>query len=147
VLYELSQNALIRGIGRVIGRVAVFKERVRDYYFDVILSQYQCIECGGPLLMTDQSECACSCGKIFDPTIAFQKSPCCQAHLVKKTFHYVCSRCNAVVPSRFLFDEKVFDASYFKKMMRESRKRANEKREEIRRLLAGSRSRIGTCFP
>jgi hypothetical protein len=44
------------------------------------------------------------------------------------------------VPSRFLFDEKVFDSKYFRQMMKESRDRARRKREEIRRLLAGSRS-------
>jgi DNA-directed RNA polymerase subunit RPC12/RpoP len=137
---EVSQNRLIQGMERVVGRVAVFKDLAMAYYFDVVLSQYRCIECGRGLRMTDRSECACSCGKHFDPTLAFQKSPCCQAQLVKRTFHYACSRCNAVVPSRFLFDEKVFDASYFREMMRESRKRAKESREAIRRLLAESRS-------
>lgn len=141
---EVGQNRLIQGMERVVGWVALFKDLAMAYYFAVILSQYQCSECGGGLRMTDRSECACSCGKHFDPTLAFQKSACCQARLVKKTFHYSCSRCNAVVPSRFLFDEKVFDASYFREMMRESRKRAKEKREEIRRLLAESRS---DCLP
>jgi len=90
--------------------------------------------------MTGQSKCACTCGYGFDPTIAFQQSLCCGARLVRKTFHYACSKCSKTVPSRFIFDEKLFDAPYFREMMRESRDRAKRKREEIRQLLAESRS-------
>ena len=133
-------NPLIRSIKGVIGRVTDFKDKVRSFYFEVILSQYQCPECSGKLRMIEQSQCCCSCGNSFDPTLAFQKSTCCGARLIKKTFHYVCSRCHEIVPSRFLFDEKVFDREYFKEMMRESRRKAKEKREEIRRILAESRS-------
>jgi hypothetical protein len=39
-----------------------------------------------------------------------------------------------------LFDERVFDAAYFRESMRESRQRARKKREEVRLLPAGSRS-------
>jgi hypothetical protein len=42
--------------------------------------------------------------------------------------------------SRFLFDGLVFDATYFRKKMAESRKRKQEQRERVRRLLAGTRS-------
>jgi hypothetical protein len=90
--------------------------------------------------MTGQSRCTCSCGKTFDPTVVFQKSVCCGARLIQKTFHYACSKCHKSVPSRFLFDERLFDKKYFREMMRESRSRAKAKREEIRRLLAESRS-------
>jgi len=45
-----------------------------------------------------------------------------------------------MVPSRFLFDERLFDKTYFREMMQESRERAKTRREEIRRLLAISRS-------
>jgi hypothetical protein len=134
------QNPLIRSIKGVLGRVTHFKEKARSFYFEVILSQYQCPVCGGTLRMIGQSQCSCSCGNSFDPTLAFQKSTCCGVRLVKKTFHYVCSRCNESVSSRFLFDERVFDRKYFKDMMRESRRKAKEKREEIRRILAESRS-------
>ena len=44
------------------------------------------------------------------------------------------------MPSRFLFDERIFDKTYFREMMCESRARAKKKREEIERLLAESRS-------
>ena len=90
--------------------------------------------------MTGQSECSCSCGNTFDPTLTFQKSSCCGARLIRRSFHYACSRCHKAVPSRFLFDEKLFDKAYFREMIQESRRRAKEKREEIRRLLAESRS-------
>jgi hypothetical protein len=46
------------------------------------------------------------------------------------------------VTSRFLFDERVFDKTYFREMMKDSRRKAKEKREEIRRLLAGTRSGV-----
>ena len=38
------------------------------------------------------------------------------------------------------FDEKLFDKTYFREMMQESRKKAKKKKEEIRRLLDESRS-------
>jgi len=137
---RLIKNPLIKAIRRVLGRVEDFKERVRLFYFEVILSAYQCPQCGGQLQMIGQSECACSCGNTFDPTIAFQRSPCCGARLVRNTFHYACSKCSKTAPSRFVFDEKLFDATYFREMMRESRDRAKRKKEEVRRLLAKSRS-------
>ena len=90
--------------------------------------------------MTGQSECACSCGNSFDPTLCFQKSTCCNAGLVRRTFHYACTKCHKVVPSRFLFDENLFDKAYFREMMQESRRKAKKRREEIRKLLAESRS-------
>jgi hypothetical protein len=137
---KLLDNPLIREIKPVLGRVAGFKKRAREYYFEVVLSCHKCPACDGRLQMTSQSQCSCVCGKVFDPTLAFQKSPCCSARLVRKTFHYACSRCNKGVPSRFLFDEKLFDATYFREAMREFRTKTKKKREEIRRLLAGSRS-------
>jgi hypothetical protein len=133
-------NPLLQAIFKVQGRVVHLKEKVREFYFQVLLSQYECPECGGNLVMTGQSQCSCACRNIFDPTLAFQKCPFCGGPLVLKTFHYGCSRCQQIVPSRFLFDERVFDKAYFREMMQESRERAKTRREEIRRLLAGSRS-------
>jgi hypothetical protein len=137
---KLTRNSLIGAIGGVFNRVVDLKGRAREYYFEVLLSKYQCPRCGGHLYMTGQSECSCPCGNSFDPTLAFQKSTCCGASLVRKTFHYACSRCNKTVPSRFLFDEKVFDRAYFREIMQDSRRRAKEKREEIRSFLAESKS-------
>jgi len=133
-------NLLVRSMGGVFTRIGRFKVRAREYYFEVVLSQHKCPSCGGRLRMTDQSRCSCSCGNTFDPTVVFQKSGCCGAGLIQKTFHYACSKCHKIVPSRFLFDERAFDKEYFREMMRSSRRRAKERREEIRRLLAESRS-------
>ena len=135
-----SNNPLIRGIGQVLMRVSDFKEMARAYYFEVILSRYRCPNCSGRLQMTSQSQCSCSCGKTFDPTLTFQQSSCCSAGLVRKTLHYACSRCHQTVPSRFLFDERLFDREYFREMMREVRIRERKRKEELKVLLAGSRS-------
>lgn len=136
----LMNNPVIKEIQEVFDMVSSFKKNARKYYFEVILSVFQCPACGGQLHMTGNSECSCSCGNVFDPTLAFQKSACCSTGLVRKTFHYACSQCHQSVPSRFIFDERVFDKAYFREMMRESRDRKKKKREEIRQLLAESRS-------
>lgn len=135
-----SNNPLLLDILDVIRRVENFKENVRSFYFEVLLLPHACPTCGFGLRMTGLSECACLQGHVFDPTTTFQISACCQAKLVRKTFHYACSCCHKTVSSRFLFDERVFDAEYFREMMRGSRSHARERREEIRRLLAESRS-------
>lgn len=134
------RNPLIHQMNGILEYVDAYKERVRGFYFQVLLSQYACPTCGDVLHMTGASECSCRSGHIFDPTVAFQSSPCCQARLIRKTFHYACSHCHKTVPSRFLFDERVFDAEYFREMMREHRDQAKSRREEIRKLLAESRS-------
>ena len=90
--------------------------------------------------MTGQSQCSCSCGNVFDPTLFFQKSNCCSAPLIRKTFHYACSRCHKIIPSRFLFDERIFDKAYFSEMMRESRARAKKKKERMIKYLKEERS-------
>jgi len=40
----------------------------------------------------------------------------------------------------FLFDERLFDKEYFREMMKASREKRLQKREQIRRMLAASRS-------
>jgi len=143
--YELSlasHNPLLQRFCQVQTRVTHFKERVKEFYFRVLLSQHECPECGGDLHMVGQSKCVCVCGNLFDPTLMFQRSPCCEARLVRKTFHYACSRCHQTVPSKFLFDERLFDAAYFRVMMRDSRALKKKKREELSRLLANSRSGV-----
>ena len=137
---KLTENPLICGIQEILGRITKFKEQARLLYFEVLLSIHRCPKCGGRLKMTGQSECTCSCGFNFDPTLAFQDSSCCGAKLVRKTFHYACSKCNKIIKSRFLFDERVFDKNYFREMMQASRRRAKHRREEIRRFLAETRS-------
>jgi hypothetical protein len=90
--------------------------------------------------MSGVSRCSCIRGHRFDPTLAFQKSTCCNTHLIRKTFHYVCSRCKKVNPSRFLFDEKLFDRQYFMEMMKASRARAKRKKEEMIKFFKEERS-------
>jgi len=138
----LVRRPLLGGIVKVEGRLASFKERVKAFYFEVILSPYRCPQCQGPLRMTDTSQCSCACGNTFDPTLEFQKSACCGTRLVRRTYHYACSCCHEVVPSSFLFDERVFDKEYFREMMREHRSRAREEREKMKKFLAESRSGI-----
>jgi hypothetical protein len=133
-------NPLLKRLKGVQSRIARLKEQVKEFYFLVLLGKHECPQCGGGLAMIGPSQCACACGNVFDPTLAFQQSACCRAGLVRKTFHYACSRCHQNVQSRFLFDERIFDAAYFREMMRESRARAKRKSEEVKRLLAGARS-------
>ena len=137
---EHTGNLLIGGICRVLGRVSNFKEIAKAYYFEVVLSLYRCLECNGRLKILGVSECSCPCGKTLDPTVVSQQSPCCNTRLLRRTFHYACSKCHGIVPSRFLFDEKLFDKSYFREMMQEARARERRKKEELKTILAGSRS-------
>ena len=125
---KLNDNPLIRKICGIMGSVNSFKQRARQFYFEVILSSYSCPVCDGSLQMTGLSQCTCACGKILDPTLTFQKSTCCGARLTRKTFHYACSRCHKTATSQFLFDEKIFDKQYFREMMRESRQRFKRKK-------------------
>jgi len=137
---SLKSNPLIKSIGQVLCRVSDFKELVKAYYFEVVLSPFRCPVCNGRLKMIGQGKCSCDSGHVLDPTLTFQQSPCCNSGLVRKTFHYACSRCHQTVPSRFLFDERLFDKAYFQEMMREARSRQRRKREELKLLLAESRS-------
>jgi hypothetical protein len=134
------KNPLLEDIHFVHGRIAQLKKRTKIFYFHVLLTQYNCSKCGGELTMTDQSQCSCLCGNIFDPTLVFQKSTCCGARLVRRTIHYACSRCKRTIPSHFIFDERIFDREYFSKMMKASRAKAKKKKEEMIRFLAEARS-------
>ena len=91
--------------------------------------------------MTGSGRASCeACRSSLDPTVEFQQSPCCGASLVFRRVHYACRQCGAPVPSRFLFDERLFNAGYFSERMRESRERRRLKVEELRRRVAESRS-------
>ena len=85
-----SPNPLLQ-INGILKYVQDYRTRVKAFYFDVLLSQYRCPKCRGPLYMTGQSECSCACEHRFDPTLAFQVSPCCMKTLTRKTFHYALS--------------------------------------------------------
>ena len=136
-----AANPLVSGISEVLGRVADFKSSARAFFFDVVLSPHPCPECNGRLRMTGSSQCACGCGRVLDPTVEFQRSACCGARVTRRVCHYVCASCGRVAPSRFLFDERVFDKEYFRLRMAQSREAHKQKREELRLLLAASRSK------
>ena len=137
---RLSHAPLLQAICRLLGHVTNFKELARGFYFDVILTAHPCPACGGKMEMSGQGRCSCCCGLTVDPTIEFQRSACCDARLVRKTLHYTCSSCRKVIPSVFLFDERLFDKEYFREMMKASREKRQRKKEEIKRMLAASRS-------
>ena len=135
-----NSNPLLRGIVQVTRRVATFREKARKFYHAVLLSAHPCPNCEGSLRMTGPSKCVCRCGTACDPTVAFQRSDCCGVRLRRKTLHYICSSCGRTVPSKFLFDERLFDSAYFAERMRESRERKQTRRQEITEMLASSRS-------
>lgn len=136
-----SPNPLLRALETVEKKIERFKGKARDFYFQVMLSAHACGSCGGRLEMIGRSLCRCqNCQCRIDPTLEFQRSLCCGVELVRRPAHYVCSHCKRITPSRFLFDERVFDRNYFREMMQTSRERARSKREAIRQLLAKNRS-------
>ena len=137
----MHPNPLLEHLSTVLERVTLFRTHAKTFYYEVLLSVHTCPHCGGQLTTSGISQAAClRCGAHTDPTVAFQRSACCNASLVKKRTHYVCAECSETVPSRFLFDEVLHDGEYFADKMRESRERKRRSREERRLLLAQSRS-------
>lgn len=136
----ISDNPLIESLKEVTCRIDRLKAMAKRFYYDALLSRYSCPDCGKRLSIDSPEKWSCTCGLSIDPTTTFQKSRCCQAPLKRKTFHYACSSCGKPVASRFLFDEKIFDKAYFRERMVMSRRKKAEKRKEMRRLLAASRS-------
>ena len=144
VLPEI-QNPLIGAIKKVRERIADLRSRTRQFLHAVMLFQKNCPQCEATgLIMQRDSWCSCgSCGVEFDPTLQFQECPDCGSALQKKTFRYWCPKCSHPVVSLYCFEAKVFDAVYFREMMRESRRRERERREALKQILAGTRS--GPC--
>ena len=116
-------------------------ERARRFFYEVVLSSYACPGCGGKLAMVGEGRCRCmACGRELDPTTTFQRCSACGGKPVLRIRRYRCRACGADVQSRFLFDGLVFDAEYFRQKMAESRHRKCDKREQVREMLAESRS-------
>ena len=124
-------NHLLVQIDHVQAQIVGLKEKAKKFYFQVLLSLFKCPKCDGEMEMTGVSQCSCKNGHTLDPTLVFQKSSCCSARLVRKTFHYVCFRCKRINPSRFLFDERIFDQAYFSQMMKKHRDRIQKRKEMI----------------
>jgi DNA-directed RNA polymerase subunit RPC12/RpoP len=115
-----------------------FRKRARTYYFDVVLSLYRCPNCGSRFQLNKHAQAACTCGWLADPTIEFQFSDCCRSKLLRKRLHYICSKCRKIVPSIFLFDERLYDREYFVEKMRMLReRRCWERFEKAQMLLIG----------
>jgi hypothetical protein len=121
--------------------VADFAGRARAFFYEVMLHDHRCPACGGKLKMLGEARCQCqACGASLDPTIAFQRCVVCGGRPVLRVRRYACHECGADVPSRFLFEGLVFDAEYFRQKMAEHRQRKLELREQVRQMLAGTRS-------
>ncbi len=121
--------------------VEVFFQKARGFYYSVMLMGYDCPKCKDSLIMAGEGKCRCkSCHYEFDPTIEFQHCPECNGKPILLIRRYHCQHCMTEIQSRFLFDGLVFNPEYFKHKMAESRKRREQKREEVRKMLAESRS-------
>ena len=91
--------------------VEVFIQKVRSFYYSVMLMGYVCPECQGHLLMTAEGRCECTtCSHEFDPTVEFQRCGQCGGKPSLAIRRYYCRDCGAEVESRFLFDGMVFNA-------------------------------------
>ena len=134
-------HPLMSGIETIREHVHVYRTNARRFYYEVVMIQHPCPRCGDKLYIASPSSARCvNCDLTLDPTTHFQVSPCCGGKLVRRALHYACSTCGAIVASRFLFDEALFDSRYFALRMRESRERKRQRRQEVAALLAASRS-------
>ena len=137
----MIDNPLLRRMHYVESRLDAYKREARRFYHEVVLSGVACPVCERRMFMTGASRARCTeCGLEVDPTEEFQRSRCCGARLSLRRSHYACVRCGRTISSKFLFDERVFNAEYFRERMAESRERKQQRREEIRLMLLGTRS-------
>lgn len=121
--------------------VAAFAGRAKQLYYAIMLMGHSCTVCGGGLAMVADGLCRCrSCAHEFDPTVVFQRCSTCGGKSVLRVRRYQCQQCGRPMESRFRFKGLVFDAGYFRKKMTESRQRKRQQREQVRKMLAESRS-------
>jgi len=138
----ISRESMIRAGDRILQRVAEYRGKAKELFYEVMLFQKECPSCGNTdLVMTQDSHCHCRhCQAELDPTMQFQTCPDCDHALILKVYHYWCPSCRHAVRSLFSFDERVFNKEYFREMMRESRQRKKEEIEKMRHLLLEARS-------
>lgn len=135
-------NIILRAL-RLLERVTGYAGRARQFYYEIMLLGHVCPRCGGKPSMVHEGWCRCgACGNQFDPTVAFLRCPACGGETGLNVRRYSCVRCGNNVVSKFLFDGLVFDKEYFRQHMAESRRRQRDKREEVRKMLANSRSPV-----
>ncbi|MHC4116694.1 MAG: hypothetical protein ACYSWO_04220 [Planctomycetota bacterium] len=121
--------------------VKQFVEKVRRFYYWVMLLGHRCPKCNGSLTMVVEGRCNCTCcGNELDPTVVFQRCPACGGRPLLRVSRYQCRNCGADIASKFLFDGTVLNADYFRRKMAESRQLKKERRERVRQMLAESRS-------
>lgn len=111
--------------------VKIFVSHARSYYYQVMLSGFECPDCHGKLTMVSDGKCRClDCRREFDPTIAFQRCSC-GGKVALKICRYQCRKCGQIVQSRFVFDGMVFDKEYFRQKMQQSRENKKQARQQI----------------
>jgi hypothetical protein len=121
--------------------VEEFIEKVRGFYYWVMLIGHRCPKCNGSLAMVTEGRCRCShCRNELDPTVTFRRCPACGGSPILRVRRYQCRNCGCDIASKFLFDGAVFNADYFRQKMTESRQRKKQQRERVRQMLAESRS-------
>jgi hypothetical protein len=121
--------------------VEAFLQKARRFFYSVMLIGHRCPKCNSSLVMASEGKCRCvACGKVFDPTVTFQRCLECGGVPVLRVRRYQCRECGGDITSKFLFDGLVFDPDYFRQRMAESRKRKQEQREQVRQMLSESRS-------
>ena len=131
---------IIACAGQLGRAVDVFISHAKCYYYQVMLSGFECPDCGADIEMLCDGLCRCkSCGNEFDPTVAFQKCGC-GGSVKLKICRYQCVKCGNVVRSRFVFDGTVLDKEYFRERMIRSREKKQKQREKIIAELIESRS-------
>lgn len=108
-------------------------EKIRRFYYRVVLAGFRCPKCESSLLMVADGLCRCKgCGREFDPTIEFQSCVHCGGKVRLKISRYFCSLCRQEVASKFLFDGRVYDRQYFAGRMAKSRQQKKIQREELK---------------
>jgi hypothetical protein len=118
-----------------------YVDKVRRFYYWVMLLGCRCPKCNGGLSMVAEGKCRCNgCEFEFDPTVEFQRCSVCNGVPILQVRRYRCNDCGKDIRSKFLFDGKVFDGEYFREKMAESRQRKKERRERVRQMLAEYRS-------
>ena len=121
--------------------VEIFIQKVKRYFYHVMLLGYRCPQCKGHLDMVTEGKCKCdSCNYEFDPTVTLQRCSSCGGIPVLRVKKYQCKECGKEITSRFYFYKVIFDNAYFSQKMIESRQRKKEQQERVRKMLAESRS-------
>lgn len=115
------QRYFLEASSAVGDAVARYRSAARTHFYEVLLERFRCPNCANRMQFLSGHAWTCRCGERLDPALAFGNSACCGLALRRKQLHYACSGCGRDTPSAFLFDERVYDAEYFREKMREVR--------------------------